>query len=238
MRKYVVEVTPVPKKHEAVMIGGKKFIVRTDKCQHESIELETARTSAGKTVRILDAHTRQEIVTKVGGVTYYKQNQVLAYHAGTFHSNVPIRATPSPDWTFPLEPEESANEFIQDLFREACMGRFEAFSEKIKGVIKRNTAQASTKRSDQAPTTTEQQTLDPLSAARQRGTQYALNEWQKPENLSLQMAAIYAGVSDNTVNTRRLRQQIYALVAPNRSRGFRYPQWQFDVDPDRLRTYP
>lgn len=80
----------------------------------------------------------------------------------------------------------------------------------------------------------EQQESDPLAAARKRGTQFALNEWEKPENLTLQAAACYAGVSSRTINARRQRQQLYAMVAPNKSRGFRYPQWQFNADPERI----
>lgn len=234
VRKYVVAVPLGAEKHEVVIIEGKRFLVSADKNHREAIELETARTSTGEIVSIFDAYTKQEIAVNPADAASYKPRPVLGYQTGTFRPNVLIWATPSPDWMSPLGPDEPGHEVIEELFREARTGKFDAFSERIKGFFKRSTARYVFKRKDPSRASTEQQALDPLSAARQRGTQYALNEWQKPENLSLQTAAAYAGVSDNTINTRRQRQQLYALVAPNKSRGFRYPQWQFDVDADRL----
>lgn len=238
VRKYEVAVPPGAEKHEVVIIGGKRFLVRADKNHREAIEIATARTSTGKIVSISDALTKQEIAIgpsdALGYRSGYKPGPVLGYLTGTFRSTETLRVTPSPDWMSPLEPDEPDHEVIEELFREARTGKFDAFSERIKGIFKRSTARRFSRQKDQARASAEQQALDPLSAARQRGTQYALNEWQKPDNLSLQAAAAYAGVSDNTINTRRQRQQLYALVAPNRSRGFRYPQWQFDVNPDRL----
>lgn len=117
------------------------------------------------------------------------------------------------------------HEIIEDLFREARDGKFDSFSRRLKGIIQQYATGAGAAHVTSA---------DNLAAARQRGIDYALREWQKPENLSLQAAAGYVGVSDNTINTRRQSRHIYALVAPNRSRGFRYPQWQFAVDAPRL----
>jgi hypothetical protein len=121
------------------------------------------------------------------------------------------------------------HEIIEDLFREARDGKFDSFSRRLKGIIQQYAAGDAAQDACDLPSA-----ADPLAAARQRGADYAQAEWKKPEYLTLQAAASYAGVSDNTINTRRQTQQIYALVAPNRSRGFRYPQWQFDVDSTRL----
>ncbi|MEC4718154.1 hypothetical protein RY831_03275 [Noviherbaspirillum sp. CPCC 100848] len=125
-------------------------------------------------------------------------------------------------------------EVIEELFREARDGKFDSFSRRLKEIIQHYSAVDGTHHDASTASADRGVSPDPLAAARQRGVDYALTEWQKPENLTLQAAASYAGVSDNTINTRRQKQQIYALVAPNRSRGFRYPQWQFDVDPARL----
>ncbi|AOY97840.1 hypothetical protein BKK79_37830 (plasmid) [Cupriavidus sp. USMAA2-4] len=75
---------------------------------------------------------------------------------------------------------------------------------------------------------------DPLRAARERGRQFALDEWAKPENLPLREAATYAGRSDRAINEDRLKGRLYALVQPGKQRGLRYPQWQFDAEPNRL----
>lgn len=126
------------------------------------------------------------------------------------------------------------HEVIEDLFRDARDGKFDAFSRRLKGIIQQYSAVEDTDQDARDASASRELSADPLAAARQRGADYAVTEWQKPENLTLQAAASYVGVSDNTINTRRQNQQIYALVAPNRSRGFRYPQWQFNVDPTRL----
>lgn len=75
---------------------------------------------------------------------------------------------------------------------------------------------------------------DPLQAARDRGKHRAVAEWEKPENLPLKAAADYAGRSDRVINEDRQKGRLYALVLPGKERGYRYPQWQFDVEPERL----
>lgn len=75
---------------------------------------------------------------------------------------------------------------------------------------------------------------DPLQAARDRGRHQALAELQKPENLTLRDASIYSGRSDGAINEARLKGRLYALVPPGKQRGLRYPQWQFDAEPERL----
>jgi len=82
--------------------------------------------------------------------------------------------------------------------------------------------------------TTQNGPVDALQAARERGRQYALEELQQPENLSLRDAAAYAGRSDRAINEARLSGQLYALVPPGKQRGLRYPQWQFDAEASRL----
>lgn len=127
------------------------------------------------------------------------------------------------------------HEIIEDLFREAREGRFDAFSRRLKCVIQQYAAHIGSSEDNDTAARAGRPGADPLAAARQRRIDYALSEWHEPENLTLQAAARDAGISDNTINTRRQNQKVYALVAPNRSRGFRYPKWQFNVEPERLR---
>ncbi|MBP0633019.1 MULTISPECIES: hypothetical protein [unclassified Cupriavidus] len=75
---------------------------------------------------------------------------------------------------------------------------------------------------------------DPLQEARERGRLAAAREWERPENLSLKDAALYAGRSDRAINQDRQAGRLYALVLPGRERGYRYPSWQFHVDSERL----
>lgn len=75
---------------------------------------------------------------------------------------------------------------------------------------------------------------DPLQVARDRGMRRALDEWQKSENLSLNAAAEFSGCPTLTINEERRKGRLYALVLPGKQRGHRYPQWQFDVEPERL----
>lgn len=131
-----------------------------------------------------------------------------------------------------VEPEAK---IIEDLFREAREGRFDAFSRWLKGVIQQYAVHICTSRDIDTSARASGPSLDSLADATQRGAAYALSDAQKPGNLTLQAAARYAGISDNTNSTQRQNREINALVAPNRSRGFRYPKWQFDVEPERLR---
>ena len=75
---------------------------------------------------------------------------------------------------------------------------------------------------------------DPLAGAMARGESYAKTEWQRPENLTLAGAAHYSQRSDRMINAARNKGELYALLLEGNSRGFRYPQWQFDADPVRL----
>ncbi|MBV0881496.1 hypothetical protein KTQ42_19600 [Noviherbaspirillum sp. L7-7A] len=74
----------------------------------------------------------------------------------------------------------------------------------------------------------------PFANARARGQQFIATEYKKPENLTLEDASLVAGCSDRVLNQRRQDGRVYALLPPGKSRGFRYPGWQFDVDPERL----
>jgi hypothetical protein len=75
---------------------------------------------------------------------------------------------------------------------------------------------------------------DRLKAARSRGNAYKTTELAKPENAQLKEASIYSGTSDRVINKWRNDGSVYALVQEGKSRGFRYPLWQFDADRNRL----
>jgi hypothetical protein len=75
---------------------------------------------------------------------------------------------------------------------------------------------------------------DPLKAARSRGNAYKTAELAKPENAQLKEASVYSGTSDRVINKWRNDGSVYALVQEGKSRGFRYPLWQFDADRNRL----
>jgi hypothetical protein len=75
---------------------------------------------------------------------------------------------------------------------------------------------------------------DPLAEARARGRRAALEEYERPDNLALLDARDYAGRNDRTINEQRQKGELYALLPPGKTRGFRYPQWQFDAEPLRL----
>jgi hypothetical protein len=81
---------------------------------------------------------------------------------------------------------------------------------------------------------------DPLEAAkiaaRARARQYIVDEWNSPQNLSLEAAAEYTGRSGRTINKDRQEGRLYALLLPGNSRRYRYPLWQFDAEPDRLKV--
>lgn len=136
-----------------------------------------------------------------------------------------------------LSDDAPTDVIIKDLFQCARTEAFEVFSERLAGILglykEGRDPRFQIRESGSA---VGQHVSDRLATARQRGAQYALNEWNSPENLSLQAAAMYDGTSANAINLRRRRRQLYALGAPDGSRTFRYPKWQFDVDPDRLRV--
>jgi hypothetical protein len=75
---------------------------------------------------------------------------------------------------------------------------------------------------------------DPLAAARARGRRFALEEYESPNNLALLDARDYAGRNERTINEQRQKGELYALLSPGKTRGFRYPKWQFDARPERL----
>jgi len=75
---------------------------------------------------------------------------------------------------------------------------------------------------------------DPLSAARARGRRFALEEYESSDNLALLDARDYAGRNERTINEQRQNGELYALLSPGKTRGFRYPKWQFDATPERL----
>ncbi len=77
---------------------------------------------------------------------------------------------------------------------------------------------------------------DPLVAARARGRRYALDQYESPDNLALLEARDYAGRNERAINELRQSGQLYALLPPGKTRGFRYPKWQFDASADRLKA--
>lgn len=84
------------------------------------------------------------------------------------------------------------------------------------------------------PTVTE--SVDPLAAARARGRLFALEQYERPDNLALLEARAYAGRNERTINEQRQTGELYALLPPGKTRGFRYPKWQFDAHPERLKA--
>jgi hypothetical protein len=84
------------------------------------------------------------------------------------------------------------------------------------------------------PEAQEPELPSPFANARARGQQFIASEYRKPENLTLEDASLVAACSDRVLNQRRMDGKVYALLPPGKSRGFRYPGWQFDVDPERL----
>jgi hypothetical protein len=76
---------------------------------------------------------------------------------------------------------------------------------------------------------------DALAAARSRGAAIMKAHLLRPENLGLDAAAEYAGRSARHINQLRQKGELYALAPHGSSRGFRYPQWQFDADAARRR---
>jgi DNA-binding MarR family transcriptional regulator len=77
---------------------------------------------------------------------------------------------------------------------------------------------------------------DPLAAARARGRRFAREEYENPDNLALLDARDYAARNERTINEQRQKGELYALLPPGKARGFRYPKWQFDAEPERLRA--
>jgi hypothetical protein len=75
---------------------------------------------------------------------------------------------------------------------------------------------------------------DALAAARARGRRFAVEDYRSPDNLALLDARDYAGRNERTINEKRQKGELYALLPPGKERGFRYPKWQFDADPVRL----
>lgn len=73
-----------------------------------------------------------------------------------------------------------------------------------------------------------------LRSARERGLAYARAEYEKPEHLSLAQASAKAELSERSINERRNAGRYYALILEGNTRGFRFPEWQFGVKPERL----
>jgi hypothetical protein len=117
------------------------------------------------------------------------------------------------------EHMKEAVDYLTAIFKTVSTGAFSASDSDISPVAAR---------SHNASTT------DPLAAARARGRQFALEEYESPDNLALLDARDYVGRNDRTINEQRQRGELYALLPPGKTRGFRYPKWQFDAIPERL----
>lgn len=70
--------------------------------------------------------------------------------------------------------------------------------------------------------------------ARVRAEHFVARESLNPDNFTLADAAEFRGCSDRLINEARQRGKLYAMVPAGKERGFQYPRWQFDADPDRL----
>jgi hypothetical protein len=73
-----------------------------------------------------------------------------------------------------------------------------------------------------------------MTLARERGANYARAQYDDPNNLSLLEAGKHAGLAVRIINERRNAGRYYALALDGKSRGFRYPSWQFDAESTRL----
>lgn len=73
-----------------------------------------------------------------------------------------------------------------------------------------------------------------VTAARERGSNWAREEYANPANLTLEQAADQVGVSARIINERRNDGRYYAILPPGQQRGFRFPVWQFDAPTDRV----
>ena len=75
---------------------------------------------------------------------------------------------------------------------------------------------------------------DSLLPALARGREVKAAEFAKATNLTLEEAARAAHKSDRSVNEERIKGQWYALLPDGKTRGYRYPEWQFNVPRERL----
>jgi hypothetical protein len=73
-----------------------------------------------------------------------------------------------------------------------------------------------------------------FAAARARGLGFSSESYANPDNLALLEAKTYAGRNERAINVERQLGHLYALLPPGKTQRFRYPKWQFDVDPKRL----
>ncbi|WP_429573984.1 hypothetical protein [Paraburkholderia sp. UCT70] len=131
--------------------------------------------------------------------------------------------------TLGLEEHKEAEDYLALLFRLVSLGvRMDEISlperEPEVRVITPETAHGG------APGSA----IDPLAGARERGRRFAAEAYASPDNLPLLQAKVYAGRNERSINEQRKAGELYALLPPGITRGFRYPKWQFDADPVRL----
>jgi hypothetical protein len=87
-----------------------------------------------------------------------------------------------------------------------------------------------------APEKTISESNDPLAAAHMRGRRFSLEQYECPDNLTLLDARDVAGRNERSINEERQKGELYALLPPGKTRGFRYPKWQFDASSERLKS--
>ncbi|WP_175103989.1 hypothetical protein [Pararobbsia alpina] len=117
------------------------------------------------------------------------------------------------------DPVKEAVDYLTAVFRTVSTGNVLALASANGSVTAQNSGPV---------------TAVPLAAARARGRRFAFEEYESPDNLALLDARDYAGRNDRTINDQRLKGELYALLPPGKTRGFRYPKWQFDATPARL----
>ncbi|MEQ5842991.1 hypothetical protein N0A02_26405 [Paraburkholderia acidicola] len=96
------------------------------------------------------------------------------------------------------------------------------------------TSDLSTEPAIVAPEKAGVESVDPLASARAHGRRFAVEQCESPDNLALLDARKYAAHNERSINEDRQSGKLYALLVPGKTRGFRYPKWQFDAEPGRL----
>jgi hypothetical protein len=204
-----------------------------DSRKGEFTKLEPGESSAGNKVGIVGFRKRN--------VTQRKASWISRTHStdlGTVISASPTFASPEISTSYEPNPLYRLNSDIQksalDLpdFRLALNDARlnESVSSKFKQIIDTLVERKVT----ELLAVTALGSSDRLQDARARGNAYKAAELVKPENAQLKEASVYSGTSDRVINKWRNEGLVYALVQEGKSRGFRYPLWQFDADRDRL----
>jgi hypothetical protein len=119
------------------------------------------------------------------------------------------------------EAGSTAVDYLAAVFAKLSAGTIPKIAKDVRPLAREETSTEST---------------DPLAAARARGRRFALEQYESPDNLGLLEARAYAGRNERSINEQRQNGELYALLPPGKTRGFRYPKWQFDAPPERLKA--